>query len=77
MDTRNGNIYRTREDAIAAGVPEDFLVTGTERALTNLKQRFKFTKGSFKAVAKAREARTDEGADTVNDGEHRNELSHD
>ena len=50
MDTRDGTIYDTIEDAKAAGVPDRFLVQGTREALEHLKARIKFTKGSFKNV---------------------------
>jgi len=33
MDTRTGQIYDSREEAVAAGVPEDRLVTGERKAL--------------------------------------------
>lgn len=56
MDTRDFTIYDSYEDAKAAGVPDEFLVTGTRPALEGLKQKFKFTKGSFKPV-------DDEGTD--------------
>jgi len=48
MDTRNGQIYDSYEAAKAAGVPDEFLITGSRKALDNLKPRIRFTKGSFK-----------------------------
>lgn len=54
MDTRNGHIYDSYEDAKAAGVPDDYLVTGTRTALDHLKPRIRFTKGSFKKVEEPR-----------------------
>lgn len=54
MDTRTGHIYDTREAAEAAGVPDDFLVTGSRKALENLKRRIVFTAGSFKVKEPAR-----------------------
>ncbi len=50
MDTRSGHIYDSYEDAKAAGVTDEFLVTGTREALENLKPRIRFSKGSFKAA---------------------------
>jgi hypothetical protein len=50
MDTRNGQIYDSYDDAKAAGVPDEFLVTGTRKALDNLKPRIRFSKGSFKVA---------------------------
>jgi hypothetical protein len=45
MDTRNGNLYNTRDEAIAAGVPEQFIapvnVTETGDVIT-------VTSGPFK-----------------------------
>lgn len=48
MDTRDGHIYETLDEAKAAGVPDEFLVSGTRPALENLKRRIVFTGGSFK-----------------------------
>lgn len=48
MDTRDGTIYESLEEAKAARVPDDCLVTGTREALEKLRPRIKFTKGSFK-----------------------------
>ena len=49
MDTRDGTIYDSIEEAKAAGVPDRYLVQGTREALENLKPRMiKFTGGSFK-----------------------------
>ena len=50
MDTRDGTIYDSYEQAKAAGVPDEFLVQGTRHALESLKPRIRFTKGSFKVV---------------------------
>ena len=50
MDTRTGHIYNTIEEAKAAGVPDEFLVSGTREALENLKPRLKFRKGAFKTI---------------------------
>jgi len=50
MDTRTGKIYESREEAIADGVPEEFLVQGPRKALEDLKKRLVFTKGSFKPL---------------------------
>lgn len=50
MDTRDFTIYDDLLSAKAAGVPEDDLVSGTREALEKLKQKFEFTKGSFKPV---------------------------
>lgn len=36
MDTRNGDIYATKELAKAAGVPDDDLVTGSHAAIEKL-----------------------------------------
>lgn len=55
MDTRDGTIYDSYEQAKVAGVPDEFLVSGTREALEELKPRIVFTKGSFKnAKAKPR-----------------------
>lgn len=48
MDTRNGEIYDSRELAEAAGVRDEDLVTGSRQALEKLRKRLVFTKGSFK-----------------------------
>lgn len=48
MDTRTGQIYDSREDALRDGVPEDRLITGSREALEELRPRIKFSKGSFK-----------------------------
>lgn len=48
MDTRDGHIYESYEAAKSAGVPDEFLVSGTREALEELKTRIVFTKGSFK-----------------------------
>jgi hypothetical protein len=50
MDTRDGEIYQSWEDAKKAGVPDEFLVSGTREALERLKTKLVFTKGSFKPV---------------------------
>lgn len=50
MDTRDGRIYDSRDDAKAAGVPDEDLVTGSKEALKKLRKKLKFTKGSFKPV---------------------------
>ena len=50
MDTRDGTIYPTLEDAIKAGVPDEHLVSGSREALEQLKKKLIFTKGSFKSV---------------------------
>ena len=50
MDTRDGTIYEDRAAAKRAGVPDEFLVTGTREALEDLRRRIVFTKGSFKRV---------------------------
>jgi hypothetical protein len=41
MDTRTGQIYDSREEAEAAGVPERYLVTGTREALKELQTRLR------------------------------------
>ena len=50
MDMRTGHIYNTREEAELAGVPDEDLVTGSRAALEKLRNKFVFTKGSFKRV---------------------------
>lgn len=55
MDTRDGTIYGSHGEAKAAGVPDEFLVTGTREALENLRPRIRFTKGSFKPVRPVKE----------------------
>jgi hypothetical protein len=52
MDTRDGTIYDSREQAEAAGVPDEDLVTGSRAALEKLKKKIEFTKGSFKNVTR-------------------------
>jgi hypothetical protein len=47
MDDRTGQIYSTRSEAIAAGVPEEHLVTGPHKALQRLSAMIK-ERGSFK-----------------------------
>lgn len=42
MDMRTGTIYQSAEDARAAGVPDDEMVTGTRPALEKLKRRLTF-----------------------------------
>jgi hypothetical protein len=54
MDTRDGTIYDTIDAARAAGVPDEFLVSGTREALENLRPRIVFSKGSFKVKEPAR-----------------------
>ena len=51
MDTRDGTIYPSRGTAIAAGVPDEDLVTGSRVALEKLRKKLVFTKGSFKPAA--------------------------
>ncbi len=41
MDTRTGQIYDSREEAVAAGVPEEHLVTGERTALEGLSRLVK------------------------------------
>jgi hypothetical protein len=53
MDMRTGQIYETIEEAKAAGVPDEFLVSGTREALDGLKKRLKFRKGAFKTIQNA------------------------
>jgi hypothetical protein len=53
MDTRTGHIYNTIEEAKAAGVPDEFLVSGTREALDGIKKRLKFRKGAFKTIKNA------------------------
>jgi hypothetical protein len=50
MDTRNGDIYLSRELAEAAGVPDEDLVTGSRAALDKLADIIKKLdqRGSFK-----------------------------
>jgi hypothetical protein len=50
MDTRTGDIYENVEEAMAAGVPEDRLVTGSKEAIANLSARIRALdqRGSFK-----------------------------
>lgn len=50
MDTRNGDIYASLEEAKAAGVPEDRLVTGSQAAIADLSARIRALdqRGSFK-----------------------------
>jgi hypothetical protein len=48
MDTRTGQIYDSIEDAKAAGVPDDSLVTGNRAALERLSALIKEA-GSFKS----------------------------
>lgn len=50
MDTRNGDIYASVGEAIAAGVPEDRLVTGSKAAIADLSARIRKLdqRGSFK-----------------------------
>lgn len=50
MDTRNGDIYASAELARAAGVPDDSLVTGSEKAIKTLSERIRALdqRGSFK-----------------------------
>lgn len=50
MDTRNGDIYPSREKALEAGVPEDRLVTGSREAVEDLSKRLRKLdeRGSFK-----------------------------
>lgn len=50
MDTRNGDIYASRELAEAVGVPDEDLVTGSRAALEKLAQKLKKLeeRGSFK-----------------------------
>jgi hypothetical protein len=55
MDMRSGEIYGSLKEARKAGVPDQFLVSGTEEALKNLKKII-FTKGSFKNVTPTGEA---------------------
>lgn len=50
MDTRDGQIYDSRELAELAGVPDADLVTGSREALEKLRKKLVFTKGSFKSV---------------------------
>lgn len=52
MDTRNGIIYDSVEEAKAAGVPDDRLVTGSPAAIADLSKRLKALdqRGSFKNV---------------------------
>lgn len=57
MDLRTGRTYSTREEAIAAGVPESDLayidrgVNGEPTVSFARPPKVKFTKGSFKPVA--------------------------
>ena len=53
MDTRNGHIYDTIDEARAAGVPEQFLVSGTREALEDLKKRIVMPKGRYGAFKNA------------------------
>ena len=55
MDTRDGTIYNSLDEAKAAGVPDDYLVSGTRQALENLKPKIRFSGGSFKHVDAVRE----------------------
>jgi len=50
MDTRDGTIYDSVEEAKRAGVPDEHLVSGSRAALEKLRTQLKFTKGSFKPV---------------------------
>lgn len=47
MDDRTGLIYSTHHEAIAAGVPEEHIVTGPRAALERLSAMIK-ERGSFK-----------------------------
>lgn len=49
MDTRTGTIYETREAALAKGVPENRLVTGTREALAYVAKKI-LTKNQAKAA---------------------------
>lgn len=56
MDTRTGDLYPTKEDAIAAGVPEDSLVevSGTKKAVRGLQRRVRMASRREPARRKAR-----------------------
>lgn len=47
MDTRTGAIYPTREVALAAGVKDEDLVTGSPAALKKLRKRLISKGGPF------------------------------
>jgi len=47
MDTRTGDIYETLDEAKAAGVTDEHLVTGSRKALEELSAMIK-QRGSFK-----------------------------
>lgn len=49
MDTRTGHIYETKDAAIAAGVPENRLVTGTRESLEYVAKKI-LTKNQAKAA---------------------------
>jgi hypothetical protein len=53
MDTRTGQIYDSREEAVAAGVPDEHLVTGDRKALEGLSRLVK------RRNAQARESKRD------------------
>lgn len=57
MDTRNGDIYASRDAARLAGVPDDDLVTGSPAALEKLRKRITFSGGSFKQAEDDPEAK--------------------
>ena len=52
MDTRSGQIYDSREAAVAAGVPDQHLVTGDRAALEPLSRLI-----TREAVRRARQAK--------------------
>jgi len=54
MDTRTGKIYDSYDEAIKAGVPEEFLITGTRRKLETIREQFIY-QGKYIPHSSARE----------------------
>lgn len=50
MDTRTGDIYDSREAALAAGVPDEHIVTGERAALEQMAEAIRSKRGAFFAT---------------------------
>jgi len=49
VDTRTGDIYDSREAALAAGVPDEHIVTGERAALEQMAEAIRSKRGGWMA----------------------------